>query len=95
MLYQYVKANEWEVHSENYGATISANQFEVLVLTARANFSVEDSHDTHLNDAHVHGAVNFMYSQVRCQRCVVINIENAGASHEYIPRHEAHHSTSL
>lgn len=69
------------MHSENYGTTISTNQLEVLVLMTKANFSVEDSHDAHLNNAYIRGAVNFMYSQVRCQRYVVINIENAGASH--------------
>ena len=60
-----------------------------------ANFGASNSHDTWLNDAYVHGAVNFAHSQVRNQGCLVMDITNAEASYEYVPGHEVHESSSF
>ncbi len=90
------KANEQEVHSDSWGATISTDLTKAAALTAGANFGMSDSYETHLNDAsYIRGAVDFVHSQVRNQGCVVMNIENAGASYEYVPGHEVHDSTSF
>lgn len=83
------------MHSDSWGATISTDLTKAAALTAGANFGMSDSYETHLNDAYIRGAVDFVHSQVRNQGCVVMNIENAGASYEYIPGHEVHDSTSF
>ena len=89
------KANEQEVHSSSSGITISSNPSRAAAGTLGANFGESSSRDTFLNDAYVHGAVDFMHSQVRNQGCLVMDISNSGASYEYVPGEEVHESTSF
>lgn len=74
------KANEQTVHTSSYGVTISTNLAKTAAGTLGANVGASDSYNSSLNDAYVHGAVDFVHSQVKNQGCLVMNIDNAGAS---------------
>lgn len=89
------RANEREVHSSSSGITISSNPHNAAVGTLRANLGESSSRDTFLNDAYVRGAVDFMHSNVRNQGCLVMDINNSGASYEYVPMGEIHESQSF
>ena len=89
------RANEQKVHSSTHGVTISTNSLEAAALTAGANIGTSSSHHTFLNDAYIRGATDFMHSHVKNQGCLVMNIENAGASYQYVPASEVNDSSSF
>lgn len=88
------KVNECETHSSTYGVTFSTNMKKTAAGTLGANVGAGDSRDTFLNEAYVKGATNFVRSNVKNKGCLVMNVDNKGASYEYVPMSEVHESQS-
>ena len=89
------KANVEETESNSYGATLSTSLLDTATGTLGANIGIGNSRDEYLNEAYIRGATNFAHSKVKNQGCLVMDIENAGATYQYVPMEEVHESENF
>ncbi len=89
------KANEEKMQASSSGATISTNPLKSGAGTLGMNYGVTNSYNQYLNEAYIRGVVDFKKSEVRNKGCLVMDIENAGASYQYIPGDEVHETNNF
>ena len=89
------KANEVKTENNSYGVTFSTNIKKAVAGTVGGNIGMGNSHDTYLNEAYIKGATSFEHSKVNNKGCLVMDIDNKGASYQYIPIEEVHESENF